>query len=99
MGDGHFTEDQFLIPVRKRKGQRMPEWAEYFNTVLAHYRARIEHVNAIFDRHAIFQTDYRGSYEFLDAIMHVNAHCTNIVLSRNPRYPPCGPWWHEEGDL
>lgn len=69
----------FLIPVRQSRYTRLPEWAERYNTVLAHYQSHIKHVNAIYNKHAIFNTDYHG-VDFLQAIMHVNAHATNIII-------------------
>ena len=95
LGDGHFTEPQFLIPYRNSQGHPMPEYQQLVNIIIAHYRARIEHINAVFDAHKMFQTDYRGSFDLLQACTHVNAHATNITLLRHPRYPPCGPWLHD----
>ena len=63
-------------------------------TMIQHYQARVEHINAAFKCHAAFQAPFRGSVDSLATLCNITAHMTNITLHERVRYPPVGPWPH-----
>jgi hypothetical protein len=45
-------------------------------------------------RHQIFQVEYRGSLEVLKLAVTLEVHTANILLKKELRYDPLGPWPH-----
>eukprot|EP01116_Phalansterium_solitarium_P014372 TRINITY_DN31_c0_g1_i8.p1 TRINITY_DN31_c0_g1~~TRINITY_DN31_c0_g1_i8.p1 ORF type:complete len:184 (+),score=22.85 TRINITY_DN31_c0_g1_i8:1281-1832(+) len=64
-----------------------------WNNILAHYRARVEHINRVVKYHRMFQS-FRSDVSVLEAAMKITVHLSNIELQRFPRYWPYGPWSH-----
>lgn len=65
-----------------------------FNQIVRHYRARVEHINAKFDSHQMFQTNFRGGLNNLTSGIYITAMTLNVQLHKYPCYPPEGPWSH-----
>jgi hypothetical protein len=94
LGDHHYTVPQIMHGYVSPPDANLT-WDEHLcNTVISHYRSRVEHVNAIFKRHEVFKVCFRGTEETLNLILQITAHTTNILLKKRIRYPPHGPWAH-----
>jgi len=95
LGDGHFTIcPQIITPFKKPHHGNLSFHQQLTNITIAHYRARIEHVNHRFNCHAVFHTEWRGSVTLLNQITKINSHISNVELHRFLAYPPYGPWNH-----
>jgi hypothetical protein len=88
LGDHHYTVPQVMHGyIRPRLGTLSYDEI-FFNTILSHYRSRVEHTNAVLKRHRIFQMVFRGSLSTLTQILQIVAHTTNVLLKQRIRYPP-----------
>jgi len=95
LADGaYISEDALLTPIRKPPLGLLSDEDLLFNCVLGHYRARVEHLNAVIKQHTIFAGWYRGSDEILADAMKLTVHTHNVRLKRSYRYPALGPWPH-----
>jgi hypothetical protein len=95
IGDGaYIANEQFLSPFRNPVNGQLPIHNLYVNAIISHYRARVEHINHLFEMHAVFAGRFRGGISLLSDSYFVIAHTTNIGLRRNWRYPAYGPWSH-----
>ena len=94
LGDHHYTEPGLLHGFVSPPNGHLTPSQSLFNAILSHYRARVEHTNARFKRHGVFQTNFRGALTTLTQILHIVAHTTNIDLKTRIKYPPFGPWPH-----
>lgn len=72
----------------------LSEQEYYVNAIIAHYRARVEHVNARIKAHGIFQTPFRGSLFLLQKLLTVSIQTTSVYTHLSLCYPPFGPWKH-----
>jgi hypothetical protein len=95
LGDGHYGSlSEYITPHTQPQHGHLSNSQYLENTMIAHYRSRIEHVNAAFKCHKMMQVDFRGGIQLLNDVMHVTAHTTNVVLHKYLRYTPVGPWEH-----
>lgn len=95
IGDGHYCSvGNFLTPYRGIPGKMLSDDQHMTNTIISHYRARIEHINGFVKQHAIFSTKYRGGIQILAKCIDITIHTTNVHLNAFPRYAPYGPWSH-----
>jgi len=95
LADQHFANcGNFLTPYKQPRFGHLTDSQYLFNAILAHYRARIEHVNRVVESHKILQIKFRGEIDVLTYAAHTIAHTSNIELSRYIRYHPYGPWSH-----
>ena len=62
--------------------------------IVSHYRSRVEHVNRLFEAHALFKTTYCGDINMLHSVINVTMHTTNIECCKYLHYKPFGPWTH-----
>lgn len=92
--DIYISQTQMLSPYRHPPHGNLTNDEEFVNMVIAHYRARVEHTNHLFERHGIFRGTFRGGIGLLSDAFYVIAHTTNIELCCHLRYPPFGPWDH-----
>lgn len=83
-----------LAPYRVPPNGELSPDKIYVNSIIAHYRARVEHINHLFEQHGIFRGTFRGGVALMTDALYVIAHTTNIVLRSNPRYPEYGTWSH-----
>jgi hypothetical protein len=95
LGDGHYgCLPEYIAPHTQPNNGTLSN-AQYFdNTVIAHYRSRVEHINRRFKCHKMLQVDFRGGIQLLNDVAHVTAHTTNVMLCKYPMYTPVGPWEH-----
>lgn len=95
LGDGHYTSLPFIVgPYSQPPNGVLTPQESLANTIVAHYRARIEHQNAKIEKHYMFRTAFRSSLEVLTDALYVTAHTTNVYNYFYPSYPPYGPWPH-----
>jgi len=95
IGDGAYVaEAQMLTPFRHKNKQPLNNEEIYFNALLSHYRARVEHVNAILKSHGIFQGNFRSSINLLTIVVRVLLQFSNVHLKMFPKYEPYGNWSH-----
>jgi hypothetical protein len=95
LGDGHFSSLDFMVtPPQQPPGGHMTDNEYYVAAVISHYRARVEHINARIDSHAIFQSDWRHSVYLLNDVVTVTTHATAFLSYQHVRYPPYGNWSH-----
>jgi len=89
-------EDQVLTPLRNPEYGELSDEDYLFNAHVVHYRARVEHINNVLTRHAMFKGVYRGSMNLLRWAMDMTANTTNVGLRMRHRYDDdCGPWYHD----
>jgi len=95
LGDGHYIQEHdVLSPHKKPPGGMLTFEEEFYNAAHSFFRARGEHSNAIFNRHDMFQKDFRGGFDLLAATTHVTAHTTNVDCHYRVRYEMVGPYQH-----
>ena len=94
VGDGAYVAcKQMLCPHRRPPKGALTEDQLLTNTVISHYRARVEHKNKLLERHNILGK-FRGGLELLMDAAHVQAQTENVDAKLHLRYPPVGPWKH-----
>jgi len=95
LGDGHYSHlPYFMTPFREQHNRQLSLWHYYMNSMVTHYRSRIEHVNCRIEKHNVFRTPFRGNVTLLADIIKVVVHTTNIFTRMYPPYETCGPWSH-----
>jgi len=95
LGDGHYTCLRFIIgPYRQPvTGNLTPQQVEA-NTVISHYRARVEHVNAKIEKHSLFQMKFRGGFRLMSDAVRITLHTTAVWTHLYPPHLPIGSWPH-----
>ena len=71
----------------------------FWNTIISHYRGRVELVIAKLKKHAWCKTAFRGRYASLCAFNEITTVMTALEIRRkieegNPMFEVCGPWTH-----
>jgi len=95
LGDQHFcTCRNFLTPYRAPNHGNLCTEYLLFNAVLSHYRARIEHINAVLECHSILKETFRGDIDTIKIAAKILAHTINVEQCRYLKYQPYGPWPH-----
>jgi hypothetical protein len=101
LGDGHFsTCASFLTPVQAVGGRMLTATENTWNEWLQMPRSRVEHVNKVIKKHAMFTgLPFRGFVRNLKVFVNVSIHGAAAELrNRNrrdgPRYAGFGPWAH-----
>ena len=95
LGDGHYSSLPFMIcPPTQPPNGHMLENEYLMATMIGHYRARIEHLNARIDSHQIFQSDFQCSFYMLEAVVAIVTNATAYLSYKHVRYPPYGNWSH-----
>jgi len=86
IGDGaYISQKQFLYPHRVPPNGSLTAEQILTNTIISHYRARVEHINHLFEQHGVFRGKFRGGIALLSSAFYVIAHTTNIELRKENR--------------
>lgn len=92
--DGHFsTCPQIVVPYCRNQIRTMSQ--QFFNHLIAFYRARVEHINGYIVRHNMWRCVYRGHIANLCSAMTITMHMSNVVLKTKIRYHLIGPYRHQ----
>jgi len=95
LGDGAYVaEAQILSPFRRSPNQSLTEEQLFFNLLISHYRARVEHINSLLKFHGIYQGNFRSSVDLLVIAVRIHLHFISVQLKMFPRYQPYGNWPH-----
>lgn len=96
LADGAYSaESQLVCPYRFLPHTHLTPSQYTFNSIHAHYRARVEHMNAKLKRHNILGGKFRGrTMEELANAAHILAHVQNVHQHLFWSYEPFGPHLH-----
>ena len=95
LGDGHYGIIPHIITTTSYPANGHISDLEYIqNTLISHYRSRVEHINRLVESHGLFKQHFRGGLEILSSAIRVTLQFTNIECCRYLRYRPVGPWKH-----
>jgi len=95
LADGaYIAEPELLTPWKLPNGGHLALQQYVDNAIISHYRARVEHINAVFESHNCFQYKFRGGLDLLKDCIAVTSNILNIQAHLRLRYEPVGPWAH-----
>jgi hypothetical protein len=99
LGDLAYGGEERMLCSRKNEGGVWTVLDEYWKSLVAFYRARVEKVISRMKKHTWCQAVFRGSYATFVVLNEISVVLTTLEIKREfeqgkPMFEVVGPWKH-----